>query len=260
MNTTLTNGLVILESLARTRQGAGVTELAAQTGIGKSNVHRLLQSLVETGYVRRAPGGADYMLTLKLWQLGFGMFADLDPRDFARPTMEKLGRQCSETVHLSVLDGDDVVYLDKIDSPQPIRAYSDIGGRAPAHCVATGKAMLAGQGDSFLREFSARLSQKTPLTITDPVGFMAEMALIRKQGWALNRGEWRDSVRGVAAPICDPAGRIIAAIGISGPRDRLPDDSIAEHAAQVVAAAAEVCRAIAGEAPDTATHGGANSP
>jgi DNA-binding IclR family transcriptional regulator len=171
------------------------------------------------------------------------------------PAMEALLARSRETVHLSVLDEDDVVYVHKLESPEPVRAYSQVGGRAPAYCVATGKAMLAFTSEVMLGALAKSLKRYTPRTIVEPEEFLREMHRIRLQGYAVNRGEWRESVCGVAAPIRDPSGQVIAAIGISGPAERLRPARFKVLGQQMIAAAAAIERAVAGEpsAPQKAT-------
>lgn len=245
MNNTLVKGMALLEALAHSERALGVSELAARVKIGKSNAHRLLQALTEMGYVRRVSEASTYQASIRLWELGMAMFSHLDLRTLATPAMERLLLATRETVHLSMLDNDDVVYLAKIDSPQPVRAYSQVGGRAPAYCVATGKAMLAARSDFLLKDLTTRLQRHTPRGIVDPQEFMREMARVRAQGYAENRGEWRETVCGVAAPIRDPEGEVIAALGISGPSDRVRPSRFKAFGREVVAAAAEVEQVLA---------------
>ena len=249
MNNTLVKGMALLEVLAHSSRPLGVSELAARVEIGKSNTHRLLQALTELGYVRRSAEPGTYEASIRLWELGTAMFSNIDLPALATPAMEGLLLRSRETVHLSMLDNDEVVYLHKIDSPQPVRAYSQTGGRAPAYCVATGKAMLADLSDARLEDMSKRLQRYSPKGITDPVEFMEEIQRIRVQGYAENRGEWRETVCGVAAPIRDPAGRVIAAIGVSGPSDRVRPSRLKAMSRDVIAAAAEVERALGGDIP-----------
>jgi IclR family transcriptional regulator, KDG regulon repressor len=247
MNNTLIKGLGLLEILAHSSRPLGITEMAARIGLGKSNVHRLLQALVELGYVRRDESSGTYAATIRTWQLGSAVLENLDVRRLAEPWMTWLLERTRETVHLSVLDGDEVVYVHKLDSPEPVRAYSTVGGRAPAYCVATGKAMLAAQSEAQLQALARRLTVHSPRTISDPTEFAREMERIRHQGYAVNRGEWRESVGGVGAPIRDPAGRTVAAIGLSGPIERLRPSSFKSLAVDVLAAAAGISAALAGE-------------
>jgi len=145
-----------------------------------------------------------------------------------------------------VLDGDEVVYIHKLDSPEPVRAYSEIGGRAPAYCVATGKAILAWQGESHLQGLSRRLARHTANTITKPAEFLHEMERVRTTGYAVNRGEWRETVWGVASPIMGAEGTVLAAIGISGPAARIKPTMLKRLAADVMAAADKVSAQLVG--------------
>lgn len=245
MNNTLIKGLQLLEFLARSESPLGVTELAASLELGKSNVHRLLQALVELGYVQKNEARGTYQATLKLWELGTALEARLTIKSAAREAMERLLKETRETVHLSVLDGDEVVYIHKLDSPEPVRAYSEIGGRAPAYCVATGKAILAWQGADYLAGLSKRLTRHTDKTITKPAEFLHEMERIRSSGYAVNRGEWRETVWGVASPILGAEGGALAAIGLSGPSARIKPTQIKRLAADVMAAAQSITTQLA---------------
>jgi len=256
MNNTLIKGIGLLEVLARAERAMGVTELATRMGIGKSNVHRLLQALVGLGYVRREGAEGTYAATIRLWELGSAVLGNLDLNRAAQPWMAWLLDRTRETVHLSVLDGDEVVYVHKLDSPEPVRAYSSIGGRAPAHCVATGKAMLAWAGEPALAALATRLRTYSPRTITEPADFLRELERIRQHGFAVNRGEWRESVGGLAAPVRGPTGAVIAAVGISGPIDRLRPATVKALAGDVMRAADGMRAALAGDTrpPDVGQH------
>lgn len=247
MNNTLVKGLGILEALARSPQPLGISEIAARERLLKSDVHRLVQSLVSLGYVRQERDSGAYFATVRLWELGFAVMGKTDIRKIAEPCMARLLEQTRETVHLSVLDRVDAIYIHKLESPEPVRAYSEVGGRAPAHAVATGKALLASLTESEQRDVARQLRRFTPKTIVDPDEFLRELARIRSQGYAINRGEWRETVCGVAAPIVDPAGETIAAIGISGPAERVRPTRMRELAKLVVEAAEAVGRSLAGD-------------
>lgn len=246
MNNTLIKGLALLEMLAHSEGALGVTEVSAKTGLGKSNAHRLLQGLVEAGYVRQDPSSGDYTTTIKAWELGSAVMAKIGLTQMAEPFMASLLNRFRETVHLSVLDGDEVVYIHKLDSPEPVRAYSQVGGRAPAYCVATGKSMLAFQSAAFLEAMSTRLQRHSPRTITKAAEFLSEMDAVRRQGYAVNRGEWRESVGGCAAPIFDPAGGVIAAIGVSGPIERLRPSQFKAMSVELIKGATGIGTEIAG--------------
>lgn len=245
MNNTLLRGLRIIELLARSRQAMGVTDIAHALGVPKSNAHRLLQALTEQRYVIRHRGGA-YSISIKLWELGSAALFGLDLRRHAERLMDGLMESTGESVHLSVLDQKEVVYVHKVESLDPVRAYSQIGGRAAAHCVATGKAMIAFRSREWLAAMEQELVAHTANSIVDGERFRAEMARIRKRGYAVNHGEWRDAVSGVAAPIRDRVGNVIAAIGVSGPSSRFSAKRVKIFAEQVMAAAEELSESLAG--------------
>lgn len=219
---------------------SGVTDLARHLGLTKSNTHRLLQTLVASGYVRNLEQSGKYELTLKLWELGAAIVDRLDLRTVAIEYMERLCQVSSETVHLSVLEGSEVIYLAKVDSPHPVRAYSRVGGRAPAYCVATGKVLLAYAPATLIDQISLELKPFTALTITTPNELRTDLEKVRRTGYAVNRGEWRDSVCGVAAPIWNAAGQVCAAIGLSGPVDRFKARSLKQLSPTVVSVAQQI--------------------
>jgi IclR family KDG regulon transcriptional repressor len=249
MNNTLLKGLSVIELLSRSNRPLSLTQISKELGMGKSNVHRLMQALVETRFVLREEEGGSYAPSIKLWELGSAVLAKLDLRRHAERQMEALMALTGESVHLSVLDGTEVVYVHKVDSPNPVRAYTQIGGRAPACCVATGKVQIASVAPSILQEVSGSLQPHTDRTITDPVTFLREMKRVREQGFALNRGEWRQDVWGVAAPVVDARGSVIAAIGISGPAARFRKSVLGPWAEAVGAAASDVSQALGGGDP-----------
>jgi len=232
VNSTFVNGLALLETLALAERARGVTELAGTLGLAKSQVHRLLQTLAERGYVRQDPENGRYGCTLKLWEYGALVADRIDVRRIARAHLEALADRTSETVHMSVLDGTDALYIDKIDSPQPVRAYSRLGGRAPAYCVATGKALLAYAPAELIAQLSPQ--PHTPRTLTRLDDIRRELERVREQGYALNRGEWQESVGGLGVPIFGPNRRAVAAVGISGPIDRLTPGVLRDFAPAVI--------------------------
>jgi len=235
MDTTFLKGMTVVETLAGSDRTRGVAELSRQLGFSKSNTHRLLQTLVALGYADTSEGR--YWLTPKIWRLGVNVIERLDVRSLALVPIRSLADETHETVHLAILEGNEVTYLEKIDSPQPIRAYTRVGGRAPAYCVATGKAMLAFQSEACIASIANTLEKHTANTTVDPAGLAAELAKIREQGYAINLGEWRTGVGGVAAPIFGAHGDVVAAVGISGPVERLTENEIVKFASLVCSAA-----------------------
>ena len=245
MDKTLLKGLMVLETVADYgNDPVTIQALAAQLGLTKSNTHRTLQTLAHAGYATRDEASGNYRSTMKLFELGARQLARLDVRRFAAPCMRQLSESTQETIHLSVLEGATVIYVDKIDSPQPVRAYSEVGGRAPAYCVATGKVLLAFQSSEYLACQVSELHAYTPVTIMEPAALKAELARVERCGYAVNRGEWRPTVGGIAAPIFDGFGTVVAAIGISGPVERLGPKRVKTLVPEVLRAGREVSRAL----------------
>ncbi|MGB3071557.1 MAG: IclR family transcriptional regulator [Ottowia sp.] len=236
MNNTLIKGLKLLEVLAYQVRPMGVTELAAATGMPKSGAHRLLQALLDESYVVRRSEGS-YAASMKLWEIASAALPGFDLCRRARPVMEALASKTGETVHLAVLDGDQVVYVHKVVGRNKSDSSAPVGTRAPAHCVATGKAMLAFKTKERLVKAASALRPITNCTITDPDAFLAQMQTIRRDGYAVTTGEWREGFSGVAAPIFGQAGEVIAAVSISGSCATISGDRIEKLARQVKASA-----------------------
>lgn len=239
MNNTLIKGLKLLEVLAYQVRPMGVTELAAATGMPKSGAHRLLQALLDESYVVRRSEGS-YAASMKLWEIASAALPGFDLCRRARPVMDALASQSGETAHLVVLDGDQVVYVHKVVGRNKSDSSAPVGTRAPAHCVATGKAMLAFKTKEQLLQIASALSPITSRTITDSDAFLNQMQTIRRDGYAVTTGEWHEGFSGVAAPVFGQAGEVTTAIGVSGSRAALSAERIERLAYQVKAAAQQL--------------------
>lgn len=245
MDKAFIKGLRMIEALAVSAQPRGVTELAAELDMTKSNVHRLLATLVARGYVQQDPRSSTYALGIKLWELGSHVIRRIDLTKVARPAMERLAALTGETVHLSVLDDLDVVYLDKIESTHHIRAHTHVGQRAPAYTMATGKAMLARMPDAYLERFHNRFHAFTPSTLLTMDALYRAIEEVRSRGFAqVPHGEWRDGIAACACAIVGPNGDLAGAIGVSGPDSRVDQDSLDAFAPHVFSAAGTVSTAL----------------
>ena len=237
MDKTLLKGLMVLEAVTDVdNPPRTIDALAARVGLTRSNTHRTLQTLIHAGYVIKDDEGGGYRGAVRLFELAARQLAQLDVRKLAAPYMRTLADQTGETVHLSVLDGFDVVYVDKIDSPQPIRAYSMIGGRAPAYAVATGKALLAYQSDGYVERYADQLQRHTPATIVTMPLLRTSCAggarRLRHQSRRMARRRGRAGRGAVQQP-----DQPVAAVGISGPLDRLSAARMKQLAPDVAACA-----------------------
>jgi len=242
----LQRGLEILVAVAQADRPLGITELSRRFGLAKGSISRLVATLVQQSFLTRDPETAKYRLSMKVWELGNGAVSRLDVRDLARPVMETLNAATHETVHLTVLtEGDAMVFLDKLDSTRAVRPNVAVGTLLPAYCVANGKAMLAflpkARVDRVLR---GKLRQFTDTTITRKGELRAQFDEIRRLGYAVNRGEYRADVWGLAAPICDRTGIAVAALGISVPSNRMSQELIKDLWPRLVKGAGRISSAL----------------
>lgn len=239
VDSTLSKGLAILENLAGSRQGKGVTELSKELGLTKSNTFRLLQTLATLGYVQHMPDKT-YAATLKTWRVGRASVESLNLRELAAPELAYLSQETGEAVYLAVREGLSVVYIDKIDSQKPIRSWNPIGGTAPLHCVGTGKAILAAEYDKLREQLSVELVAHTDRTITDLAALDADVSATLKRGYAFDTGEFRDRILSFGAPITLPGGEAVGALGISLPDINLPEHGEDRYGALVAHAARSI--------------------
>ena len=216
---TLANGVRVVEALAE--EAMPLRRLTTAVGLPRQTTYRLVQTLIALGWVERRADDV-YALTARLWGLGVSSFASADLRDRMAGTVRSLAREHGETVHLAIYERGEVIYVDKADGSHPIRAYTSVGGRAPARCVATGKLLLAHQDAAErARVLTQPATAFTERTIVDEDAMIAELDAIRGCGYAVNAGEWRPGVGGVAVAVHACPGEVVGALGFSGPIDRL---------------------------------------
>jgi len=243
MDKTVVKALKLFELLVQSDGACSVTELAAKTGLQKSNVHRLLATLSTLGHVRQANNSL-YEPTLRVWELGQRVYARTGIASLARPHLRKLMEKTGESAHLAIFDGTEIVYLDRVETANPVRAYTVIGGRTPAYCTASGKALLACQTPETVRVVAQDMRKLTDDTIRDHAALKRELETVRNNGYAINFGEFRSNVVGLAAPVRLPDGEAVAAIGISGPMERLGKRKLRSLSPTVITAAAGITRAM----------------
>ncbi len=223
-----------------------MSEAAAALGVPRSNAHRTLQTLVACGWAEQDAATSRYRASLRLFELGTLLGESLDLAGRVRPHLAALAKATGETIHLAVLDGADIVYLDKFDSPLPVVAYSRIGGRAPAACVASGKALLAAapHDAATLRHRLGALSAHTPNSIVSFDALAAELDRTAARGHAENHEEWRLGVCGLGAPVFDARGVPVAAVGMSVPSIRFAKNHAKILARRLVACARDASVAL----------------
>lgn len=214
--------LTILEEVAKSEGEVGVTELGNRLDIHKSTVHRLLNTLSYRGYIEQNDETESYRLGLKLLELSNKLFDGIEIRSLAKPHLQNLMEQTKETVHLVVRDGDQGVYIDKVESPQTIRMSSQVGSRVPLHCTSVGKVLLADLPENQIKALlgEEKLKAYTENTITEVDAFIEELKEVTQKGYAVDNSEHERDVRCVAAPVKNFTGTVIAAISVSTPAFR----------------------------------------
>jgi DNA-binding IclR family transcriptional regulator len=233
---TVDTSLELLDRLARSSEPLGVADLSRELALPKSNVFRLLATLVKHGFVKQRED-TRYEPSLKLWELGSMVVSRSSLTQVARPVLEDLAAATGESAQLAVLDRVESIYIDKREGPHPISGFTRIGTRAPAHCCATGKVELAFRTPEALEELPEKLAHFTAATVRTRKALAQELAGIRASGVAVNRGEWVDDVWGVAAAIRNHTGTVCASIGVWGPRQRI--SSVLEATERKVRSAAD---------------------
>ncbi len=241
MDTTIAKGMSLIEFLADCDEPKSLHDIVEALGYGKSNVHRLLKTYQELGYVRQEGPKGRYAVTIRLWELGVKMMAQLDLPQVARPHLVRLSEETGETALLAIRDGLEVIYMDRIINEQPIGMFNRIGRRAPAWCNATGRVILAHQNVAAAA-FANQLVAFTPHTIHTVETLDAELQRVRANGYALTSGEWHDGVYGLAAPIFDAEGRVAGSIGITGTVAHYQTHLAEKWHLQVIATARQISR------------------
>ncbi len=245
-SSTVRRAILLLDTLAQHPTGVGLSEVARAAKLHHATAYRLLSTLCDARLVELREGDRKYRLGLRVLELAGALGESLEIREVARPLLTWLAKTTGETVHLATLDGDEMVFLERVDGVQPVTLRTRVGFRAPAHVTAVGKAVLAFSPplvvDRFLR--GRQLKRYTLHTITGPDAFAAHLETVRRQGFAVDNEEHRLSIRCVGAPIFDHLGRPVAAVSIAGPMFRLSTRRMRELAEVVKQAARRISEAL----------------
>lgn len=245
----LLRSLDILELFLDGRDSVNAPDVVAELGLPRSSVHELLHTLADRGYLRADPDvPGRYRLGVQLFRLGSAYAERLDVATVGGQVAREVMASCSETVHLAVREGRDVVYVAKVDSPRAVRMVSALGGRVPAHCTAVGKVLLASMSEAELRELYGgdALPALTPASRTRLPDLVADLGRVREAGVATDECESSPEVCCVAAPVVDRTARTVAALSVSVPLHRWTEESRGELERLVVAGAARVSTALGG--------------
>jgi len=243
----LVRGLAILSSFHSDRPLIGVAELSRELSLSRSTAHRYIATLAHLGYLMQDPDSRRYRLGPKVLDLGFSAINSMDVREISAPYLRQLSDETGYTVNLAILDGTDVVYIERCRTARPGQWEIDlnlhVGARLPAYCTAMGKAILAFVPEERLEEVIARTDfvPLGPNTLAGPEAFREELDKIRASGIAVNDEELAYGLRSIAAPIHSHSGEVIAALNLAVHRTMVSmDDLIARFGPAVIQAAHDI--------------------
>lgn len=227
----------VLEALALADEELTLTRLQAQLNLPAPTLHRLLQALVERGYVEQNGDSRRYGPGLKILEIAESAKRNsrFDLCRVVRPFLQRLTDESGESSNLVIRHNTEVIYVEQVSSPRSVRMFTEVGHRAPLYCTGAGKAILSclssDQLDAYVE--TVQLERLTPQTLGSADELVRELAAVRRQGFAIDNEEFETGVRCVAAPIVDSAGRCVAAISVSGPTTRMSCERAGELGPQV---------------------------
>ena len=236
--------VAILDCFTTDQPQLGVREVARLADLTTSTAGRLMSEMKEIGLLQQDPASRTYSLGTKILAWSGVYLSSLDLRTIALPIMGDLRRSTSETITLYLLDNNERLCVERMESYHNVRMVSRVGHRLPLYAGSAGKAILAFLPDQRVEEILSSTDMKpyTPYTFIDRDALRAELARIRQKGYSESHGEWVAEASGVAAPVLGQDGEVLGAISISGPGSRFTAQSVEQYAAEVVKAAAQLSR------------------
>lgn len=217
----LERGLAILSSFSEAQPLLGITELAAKVGLNKSTTHRYISTLAALRYLQQDASTRKYRLGPRAVDLGLAAINSMEVTQIAGPALQALSDETGHTVSMAILDGTDIVYVDRCRSAREGRLGIDlhlhVGSRLPAYCTSMGKVLLAFQPAERIIDLLDRtdLARRGPNTLTAREALLAALRRIRQAGWAVNDEELAPGLRSLAVPIRDADGDVVAAINVA---------------------------------------------
>ncbi|GAB2511890.1 Pca regulon regulatory protein [Corynebacterium atrinae] len=211
----LVRGLSVIRTFNADRPRQTLAQVAEATGLARATARRFLHTLVTVGYA--GTDGNEFWLTPRVLELGYSYMSGLGLPAIAQPRLEELSRHVGESSSLSVLDGSDVVYVNRVPVRRIMTVSITIGTRFPAYATSMGRVILAGMTEEELNAYLAAVDLRalTPATLIDAAELRAELQRVREQGWAIVDQELEPGLRSLAAPVYSPQGRVVAAVNIS---------------------------------------------
>ena len=237
----VTAAIQVLKTFSEAEAEIGISSLAKRLGLAKSTAHRLATTLLAEGLLEQNSENGRYRLGIELFALGALARRRLSVSNEAIPHLQVLREQTDETIHLVILESTNIIYLYSLESTQAIRMRSYIGVRKPAFCTAEGQAILAFSPPQTVGlVLQDGLVARTPKTNTNSATFLKALEAVRVDGYAIDDEESEIGMRGIAAPIRDVTGRVVAAVGIGGPVQRLTKKALRGFTSLLVGSAESI--------------------
>ncbi len=219
----------ILEAFSEDNFEMSLSEVSKKVNLPKATAYRIIGTLKDNGLIDQREENGKYRLGLKLFELGSLVFERLKLREVALPYMETLSRECGETVHLGVLQGDEVISIESCESSFDLRSSVYIGKRAPLYCTAVGKTLFAFLPlEEISRILKSKRKRYAKNTIIEREKLEEELREVREKGFALDNMEHEEGMRCVAVPIKNHENKVLASLSISGPSIRITEDKISQ--------------------------------
>ena len=212
----LERAAAILGAFDAAHRELSLAALVARSGLPRSTAHRTADKMLRLGWLDKPD--ATYRIGNRLFEISSLAPIRHELREAVLPFLQDLYQAAKTTVQLGVLDGSQILIVEKITGHRPMPMLSQVGGTIPAHCSALGRAILAYSAAETVQEvFAAGLAPRTPRTLTSPMAILRELAAIPTRGWAVDREEGNIGVNCVAAPLFGPLGEVVAALSVTGP-------------------------------------------
>jgi IclR family pca regulon transcriptional regulator len=217
----LVRGLAILSAFTSGRPLLGISDLARDVSLSRSTTHRYVATLASLGYLEQDGPTRKYRLGPRVLDLGFSAINSMELREISVPHLQRLSDETGHTVNMAILDGADIVYIERVRSSRPGQRDIDldlhVGSRLPAYCTSMGKVLLAYLPDADRRAAleAIPLTRRGPNTLTDLAALWADLERVRRTGLAVNNEELAYGLRSIAAPVRSQSGEVVAAINLA---------------------------------------------
>ena len=234
--------LLILETIAHSEFPLTLESISTSTSLAKPTVFRLLNTLIAQGFIERDPNGRRFQPSAKLRILGINILSVDSIRSQRVAVMKRLVEEIGETCNFNILDGNKVMYLDRVETSAPIRLHVDVGMRVPLHCTASGKLFLSGMTELQVRRSLGNepFESYTDKTVTSYQKLFSELEKIREDGYALDESAFLEGFIGIAVPVINSKHKTFATITAHGPSSRMQEKSIEFYIAPLQQAARDI--------------------